>query len=247
MSTGDLWVHGPLLPLLSDGEVHIWRADLATVSPRLEELLCDGERTRAARILNERDGELWRRSRGLLRSLLGRYLQLEPSSLRFSIGTHGKPALQHPDELPSPVQPAAHQRTPASTDRVCFNMSHSDGLALYAFSRSGAVGVDVEVARRPVDAVAIAARMLGPAQARRLEALDPPLRQREFLRAWVCYEAELKCLGVGIGPSPAGTPAYEPWVAEIELGLRPEQGPTAAAAVAAEQRARELCFWDWQL
>lgn len=203
-------------------------------------LLCDEERRRAERIVNERDGELWRRARGLLRALLGRYLQLEPSSLRFAIGEHGKPALLHDsDEPPSQRPAAARQRAPASTDRLAFNMSHSAGLALYAFSMAGEVGVDVEVARRPVDAVAIAARMLGPAQAQRLQTLDPALRQREFLRAWVCYEAQLKCLGVGIGAGPAGTAEHEPWVAEIEIG------PNAAAAVATEHAAHELHCWDW--
>ena len=52
-------------------------------------------------------------------------------------------------------------------------MSHSGRLALYAFSDAGAVGVDVEVARRPIDELAIAARTLGATEAQRLEALDP--------------------------------------------------------------------------
>ncbi len=252
LSAACVWAPGPVRPVLADGAVHVWRADLAAVSPDLGALLSDEERERAERIVNERDGELWRRSRGLLRALLGRYLQLEPSSLRFATGEHGKPALLHDShEPPSQSRPAAHQSAPTNTDRLSFNMSHSDGLALYAFSMAGEVGVDVEVARRPVDTVAIAARMLGPAQAERLQALDPALRQREFLRAWVCYEAELKCLGVGIGASPVGNPEHQPWVAEIELGparARPQHGlgPDAAAAVAAEQQARELRCWDWQ-
>lgn len=227
LSAAYVWAPGPLRPVLTDDAVHVWRADLAAVSPDLRTLLCDEERKRAERIVNGRDGELWRRSRGLLRALLGRYLQLEPSSLRFTAGEHGKPAL-------------VHQPAPANTDRLSFNMSHSDGLALYAFSTAGEVGVDVEVARRPIDTVAIAARMLGPAQAERLQALDPALRQREFLRAWVCYEAELKCLGVGIGGSSPDAASSELWISEIELTS------PAAAAVAAEHPARELRCWDWQ-
>jgi 4'-phosphopantetheinyl transferase len=229
------WAPGPLRPLLTEGAVHVWRADLAAVSPELGELLRDDERARAERILNKPEGELWRRSRGLLRLLLGRYLQLEASSLRFAAGEHGKPALLlDGNELSADRQPA-----PVDPDVPAFNMSHSDGLALYAFSHAGAVGVDVEVARRPIDAVAIAARMLGPEQAQRLQALDPEVRQREFLRAWVGYEAELKCLGVGIGATPTTAIASKPWVAEIELSSN------AAAAVAAEHPPRELRLWDW--
>ena len=160
-------------------------ADVSVVAADLRELLCSEEQARAERIMNERDAELWRRSRGLLRALLGRYLQRDPSSLRFAIGEHGKPSLLHEaDELPT----ASYPRT-ATADRLSFNMSHSGQLALYAFSAAGAVGVDVETARRALNEVAIAARMLGQAEAQRLEQLDPDVRQREFLRAWARHEA----------------------------------------------------------
>jgi 4'-phosphopantetheinyl transferase len=216
------WAPGPPRPLLAKGAVHVWRAKLPSLAPDLAELLCEEERARAERILNKHEGELWRRSRGLLRELLGRCLGLEPTSLRFAVGEHGKPALAD-----------------AGLGSLPFNMSHSGELALYAFSDAGAVGVDVEVARRPVDEVAIAARMLGEGVAQRLQLLDPVTRQREFLRAWAGHEAELKCLGVGIGGAGAAPAARRPWVAELELG------PTAGAAVATERQARELRCWDW--
>jgi 4'-phosphopantetheinyl transferase len=202
--------------------VHVWRAELTSVAPDLGELLCEEERARAERILNKDEGELWRRSRGLLRKLLARYLQLEPASLRFIVGEHGKPELDQ--------------------DRLPFNVSHSGDLALYAFSDAGAVGVDVEVARRPVDEVAIAARMLGEGVAQRLQTLDPDTRRGEFLRAWASHEAELKCRGVGIGEAGAAAARhkpYKPWVVELELGS------SAGAAVATERQARELLCWNW--
>jgi 4'-phosphopantetheinyl transferase len=215
--------------------VHVWRADLTTVSPQLEELLCEQERARAERILNKPDGELWRRARGVLRELLGRYLKRDPNTLQFVTGEHGKPALVHNPEEPS----AAGHPASAGRDRMSFNMSHSAQSALYAFSAAGAVGVDIEMTRRPVDAVAIAARMLGAEQAQRLQALDPASRQQEFIRAWARHEAELKCLGVGIGGGPASASASGPSVVQLELGF------DAGAAVASERRALELRCWDW--
>jgi 4'-phosphopantetheinyl transferase len=231
----DGWAPGPLRPSLPDGAVHVWRADLAAASSGLGKLLCSEEQARAQRILNQRDGELWRRSRGLLRALLGRYLQVEPEALRFSIGQHGKPLLLPGTEHSTMVQ---HEGA-LSPDRLRFNLSHSAQWALYAVSSTCAVGVDVEVARRPVDEVAIARRILGAAVVERLQALDPDARRREFLRAWVRHEAALKCVGVGIGGT--DEPRHEPWVAEIELGL-----PDAAAAVAATQPAGELRRWAWR-
>jgi len=234
----DAWAPGPLRPSFADGAVDVWRADLATVAIDLEELLCSEERARAARIVDERDAQLWRRSRGLLRALLGRYLGREPGSLRFATGEHGKPALVEQDTDASAATP---QTDASRAGRVAFNMSHSAELALYAFSRAGAVGVDVEVARRPINEVGIAARMLGQAEADRLQAIAPPSRGKEFLHAWARHEAELKCLGVGIGGGAADDERGRLWVAALEVGHE------AGAAVAAEQPVRELRCWDWQI
>jgi 4'-phosphopantetheinyl transferase len=230
------WPQGPSRPRLADGAVHVWRADLATASVTdLVDVLSDEERARARRFVNERDGELWQLSRCLLRVLLGRYVQREPASLRFLTGEHGKPELVREAEEPT----TSVEQSSASASSVSFNMSHSGALVLYAFSSVGSVGVDVEVARRPIDEVAVAARMLGAEQARRLQALDPRSRRAQFLRAWTRHEAELKCLGVGIGGTRADAGAHSPWLAELDLG------PDAAAAVAAERPAAELSCWEW--
>jgi 4'-phosphopantetheinyl transferase len=214
------WAPGPLRPQLADDTVHVWRADLTAVAADLAELLCEQERARAERLLSESRAELWARSRGLLRALLGRYLQREPASLRFATGAHGKPALSD-----------------VGADELAFNLSHSGQLALYAFSAGPAVGVDIEVGRRSVEEIAVARRWLGAAQARRLEALEPPTRRQEFLRAWTRHEAQLKCLGVGLGAAPAG--AEEPWVRDLEPFT------DVAGAVAAERPALELDCWSW--
>jgi 4'-phosphopantetheinyl transferase len=224
----DAWAPGPARPLLTECTVHVWRADLSALAAEaLEDLLSDEERARAERFVNADDAKLWRRSHGLLRALIGRYLQHDPKSLQFVIGEHGKPAL---------AGSSAHDLT--------FNMSHSGELALYAFSSSGEVGVDVEVARRSIDEVEIARRMLGASEATRLQALDPETRRREFLRGWTRHEAEVKCLGLGIGAERnghgEGTEEPRPWVGQLELGT------DAAAAVACKHPARELRCWDWQ-
>jgi 4'-phosphopantetheinyl transferase len=223
----DAWRPGPQSPLLADGAIHVWRADLTAVAQELGELLCEEERARAGRIVNPLDGQLWSHSRGLLRALLGRYLQREPRSLCFAAGAHGKPALVCDADEAS--------RSPELT----FNLSHSGRMALYAFSAAGAVGVDVQLSRRPVDEIAIAARALGAAEARRLQALAPDARRQEFLRAWTRHEAELKCLGVGIGGADDALAGRKVWSVQLDVG------PNAAAAVASERSAREVRCWDW--
>jgi 4'-phosphopantetheinyl transferase len=205
----------------AEGELHVWRADLHAVADELTELLSDEERARGQRMLRDRDRELWRRSRGVLRALLGRYLQLDPRTVRLAATPHGKPVLaDDPQEL--------H-----------FNLSHSGDLALYAFSATVSVGVDVELERRHVDVLAVAARTFGPAEAERLRGLDPSVRRREFLRAWVRHEAELKCLGVGIGGADVDLAGPRPWIAELDAG------PRGAGAVAAGCEPLEIRHWEW--
>jgi 4'-phosphopantetheinyl transferase len=203
--------------------VHVWRAELTSTADRLTELLSEQERARAERFAHEHDRLRWSRAHGVLRALLGRYVRRDPRELRFTAGRHGKPSLAE-----RPVS-------------CFFNLSHSGDQAVYAFSCTTAVGVDIEIARGARDEVALAARVFGEAQARRLAALAPAAREREFLRSWVKYEAALKCQGVGLGGSDA-QPAkeHELWIAELD------GGPRGAAAVAAEQPPRELHCWDWR-
>jgi len=231
------WAPGPIRPVLAAGAVHVWRADLDAVADEVGELLCSEERARAERFLRERDRQLWSRARGVLRALLGHYLQADARTLRFATGAHGKPALL--GDRTAGAGPTEAAPVPAAA--LSFNLSHSGNLALYALSPRAAVGVDVELARRPIDALAIAARTLGPAEVARLQGLDPATRRLEFLRAWVRHEAELKCRGLGLGDADAALAARRPWIAQLEVASQ------AAAAVAVEVAPRELRCWDWPM
>jgi 4'-phosphopantetheinyl transferase len=237
---GGQWTPGPPRPHLPDRALHVWRADLHACSQELAQLLTHDERARAARLLSPSQQQLWSRARGLLRMLLARYLRQQPQHVRLTVSQHGKP------QLP--------QR------QLMFNLSHSASLALYAFSRTAAVGVDVESANRPIHEAAIAERMLGAQHAQRLRALaDPAARTREFLRLWTRHEAQLKCIGIGIGigaheqrgasgqagasgdarTAGKGEPEQRLWVAELDMG------PRVAGAVACQHPPSELCCWEW--
>lgn len=209
------WDPGPRRPALAPHTVDVWHADLADAAARAAApaaLLSGDERERAARFAHPGDGERWAAARAILRALLGAYLGAAPDELRFAVGAHGKPALA----APAPAE-------------LRFNLSHSGDAALIAVAREREVGVDVELPRRAVDHVAIARRVLGDDEAVRLAALDPPERERAFLRAWVRWEAALKCAGTGIGGADAVQAAADPpWVCDLDLA-----GPGAAAVAVA--------------
>jgi 4'-phosphopantetheinyl transferase len=220
----------------------VWRADLTRAGHRLAASLSLEERERAARILDPRKGCLWAASRGLLRELLGASLELEPASLRFRTGSHGKP----------------YVATPKPSARISFSISHSGPLALLAFKRTGCVGVDVELERpRRFDELPAAKRAFGPREAARLAALAAAPRRREFLSMWVRREAAMKRLGDGpAGSRPhgerfagaardaarnlLGPQQRRPWVLELDLGHG------AAAAVTADSAPAQMRCWEWK-
>jgi 4'-phosphopantetheinyl transferase len=227
-STSDRdWLHEPRHhPRLAAGELHVWRVDLTSVPDELLATLSADEHERAERMLSRTKARLWARSRGALRALLGRYLDADPRELRFQIGDHGKPSL-------APVDGSLGARRPVS-----FSISHSADLALYAFSASGAVGVDVERLRRPMDAVALTRNRFGVREAAAVGRLDDPARRVEFLRRWTRHEAELKCAGTGFaGATRAGGRTV--WISALELGA------SAVGAVAMAAPPRALCQWRY--
>lgn len=196
---------------LRAGAAHVWRVDLDALPREIEDLLDSGERERASRIVRESARARWMAARGALRALLGHCLnadgqqpQIDPTALRIATEPGGKPVLDLP-----------------RAERLHFNLSHSGGLAVYALTKLGPVGIDVElVSRRP----------------------NAPKRGREQLRAWVSYEAEVKRTGAGIaggvdipeGALIAGgaTPSVEPsgWIVELDVG----SDAVAALALAEE-------------
>jgi 4'-phosphopantetheinyl transferase len=221
------WEPGPRRPSLAHGDVHVWRADLRSVDDAILRSLSAGERERAARILNARKARLWARSRGVLRELLGRYLQTDPSKIRLNIDAAGKPSV-------ASMQPC----------RLSFNLSHSGDVALYAFAAGSRVGVDVQARpEREFNEAAIAARVFDASEGRRLAALEPARATLEFLRAWTRWEAEQKCRTQSIWQGDArprdvtSSRGLGPWLTGLDLGAR------AVGALAAEKQPQKLCYW----
>lgn len=210
--------------VLADGEVHLWIAQLdtqpAAADALVEKLLSPEERRRAARFANSRDATRWGRSRALLRSILGSYLDADPARLLFVAGEHGKPRFDGDEAW------------------LRFNLSHAAGIAVYAMASGFEVGVDVETEARRVNALAIAERALGEQAARHLEGLAEPERTRRFLRMWVRHEASLKCLGVGLARADGGAGREPFWVEQLDL-----QG--AVVAVAATRAPRRVRRYRW--
>ena len=79
---------------LASDDVHSWCASLDVppeTSGRLYATLTPDERTRSARFQFERDQQRFIVARGVLRDLLGRYLETQPGGIRYVYNAFGKP------------------------------------------------------------------------------------------------------------------------------------------------------------
>jgi len=94
---GSGWSSGlPPAPLVkSDVHVVSLVIDTETDPPGLG-WLDDEERSRASRFIRRSDARRFIASHAMLRFVLGRCLDVDPASLLFEVGAHGKPTLRHP-------------------------------------------------------------------------------------------------------------------------------------------------------
>ncbi len=175
------WRGSLLGPDLPTGEVHLWLANIGEEAGDSHVLSAD-ECDRAARFRFDRHRRRWTAARVLLRRVLGRYLAIEPRSLVFEVGEHGRRIVGWPDH----------------SEWLSFSPSRSGDLALVAVARGQNVGVDVERVRADLDFVAIARRALGDDVVEQLEVERGEDRVRAFFRAWVREEARGKCRGTGL-------------------------------------------------
>ena len=247
MSTVEqLWEAPPDAPGLADGEVHVWAAPLDPSAEAIRShaaLLAPDERARADRFRFDRDRRRFTVARGVLRTLLGRYLEVDPRRVAFRYESHGKPALG--GEL------AAHG--------LRFNVSHSGEMALFAFTAGRDLGVDVEEVRPMEDGLDIAERFFSQAEVEAFRALPAEIRDDAFFNCWTRKEAYIKAVGEGLSfplhvfdvSLAPGEPARllasrDPQQAE-RWSLRglPDPAPGYRAAIVVEGEGWDLACWRW--
>jgi len=185
-SESNLWTRStlPTQPL-PDSDLHVWCASL---NVSLEEqsyylsLLSKDEISRAGRFYFERDRNHFIAGRGLLRSFLGSYLNLEPDRIEFVYGRHGKPAL----------------KSVGQNKTLEFNLSHSKDLALYAFSWNRKVGIDIEYMIPMADMDDFAEKYFASSESEYINSLSGKQKNEAFFKTWTCKEAFLKANGSGL-------------------------------------------------
>lgn len=162
-------------------DIELWSWDLDGAGGGAPDvgILSDAERERAARLRIACVRERWLASHVLTRRALGGYVGASPASLTFTVGASGKPAL-------------------VGHGGVEFSLSHSCGCALLAATRSGPVGVDIEMVRPISNLTGLARSWFTADAADRIGVLPREEQLGAFFRYWVVTEAAVKAAGTGL-------------------------------------------------
>src|SRR5215472_1133294 len=237
-----MWSLPPAHLVLPGDEIHVWCASLDQPPERVagfEQTLLLDERSRAQRYRFARVRQHFVIRRGLLRLLLGDYLGIEPGDLQFRSGPYGKLFLAE--------MPGAYT--------LCFNLSHSHELALFAFARDREVGVDIEYVRPVAEAEQIAGRYFPVKEREALSDLPPDRMDERFFIYWTRLEAYLKASGLGLAgaenqglltPENTAQSLYGP-----VYSVQPSPGYVAALALqervttALPLASVRVVYWRW--
>ncbi len=170
---------------LENDEVHVWLATLQSPSSVILDLwrtLAPDEKQRALKFHFQRECDRFIVARGLLRAILGCYLDQAPEQIRFIYNEFGKPALRngHGEAL------------------LEFNLSHADNRAIFAITRQRRVGIDIERMRGDLANDTVANHFFSAREQEDLRTLGPDEWQKGFFTCWTRKEAFVKAQGEGL-------------------------------------------------
>jgi len=170
-----------------DRSIDVWLVDDESTDPRLHDeyrrLLTPEERAQERRFHFARDQRRYLVTRALVRTVLSRYLDVEPADWRFAPDHYGRPWIVN----------GGHEHR-----GLCFNISHTQGLIAVGITWQRELGVDVEHLRARQVSLEIADRFFAGSEAAELATLPPERQQERFFEYWTFKEAYIKARGAGL-------------------------------------------------
>jgi 4'-phosphopantetheinyl transferase len=177
----------PIAPL-TPADIHVWLAFYDEISDEhlhsaYRELLSTAEREQEQRFYFARDRRRYLITRALVRTVLSRYVPLDPKRWIFSANAYGRPEIVNEQ---------------AGDADLSFNISHTHSLIVLGVTRGRALGVDVENFRSREVSVNIADHYFAPEEVAALRAVPLHQQQYRFFEYWTFKEAYIKARGMGL-------------------------------------------------
>lgn len=164
--------------ILNDSRIDLWQFSLEHEFTHFERVLNSEEQARADRFYFSRHKRRFATGRSMMRVILSRYLNTAPERLEFTYNTYGKPEV-------------------INAQKLQFNISHTDDLALLAIGKGFPMGVDIELySARPYDG--IARSLFSNQEMLEFEKVPNALKPAIFFHVWSQKEAFIKACGLGL-------------------------------------------------
>lgn len=239
-----MWLNPPDNLILSEGEAHIWRADLelnACFKSSFLKLLSPDEKNRAQKFRFDNDSQNFIAARGILRSLVGKYLEINPAEISFQYNEFGKPGI-------------------ANNTPLHFNISHSQNMALFAFTNNFDVGVDVEFVNPNIEVKDIAKNFFSKNEIIKLLSLPEEQQALGFFNCWTRKEAFIKAVGEGLSfpldqfevslepdkPAKLLATHWDPKAVSKWSMYSITPGKKFVGSLVIEGLVEKVKFWNWQ-
>ncbi|NAS13232.1 4'-phosphopantetheinyl transferase family protein [Poritiphilus flavus] len=233
--------------MLSDLERNIaiiWILPFNDALPHLDLLkstLSQAEVERSEKFKFTKDQHRFILTRGVLRTLLGKYLNTDPEAVEFEYSAYQKPSLH-------------------GNHSIQFNVGHSGSYAVLGFHRDTEIGVDVEFLNPELQPLSIAQNFFSSKEVERLGKFPKNEQIPAFYRCWTRKEAIIKALGTGLSfPLDAFAVSMEDdqeaelletlWEADerVHWQMRSHRlDEEHLAAVAIRDRETEIRFKPWE-
>lgn len=169
----------------------IWLCQLTQLQDRESDFFSqfsDEEKIRAERFKFAIHRSRFIASHGFVRTVLANYLKIEPDTIEYKKGEHGKPYLA--------------ETNLSDNHNLQFNLSHTEDVALLAITQGVEVGVDIECSERKTDWQGIVQRFFTESEQKVLFALPEDQQKAAFFELWTRKEAYMKVLGTGLSLAP---------------------------------------------
>jgi 4'-phosphopantetheinyl transferase len=173
---------------IAAADIHLWLAFYDEINDtRLHSayraLLSAGELMQEPRFYFATDRRRYLVTRALVRTVLSRYVPVDPADWVFSTNAYGRPQASNP----------------AATDAaLSFNISHSHGLIVLGVTSGRELGVDVENIAARAPSLDIADHYFAPDEVSALDAVPSHQQQHRFFEYWTFKESYIKARGMGL-------------------------------------------------
>jgi len=170
---------------LNENEVHIFYTQINSAKenvPVLKTFLSGEEKRKVSGYIFEKDRITRIISRGVLRSILSRYLTIKPEDIVILSDEYGKPFLDKK----------------INRQEIRFNLSHSGDFIIYAVTSGKNIGIDVEEITETGSIEDIIEHDFSNHEKTLFGSMPAELKTRAFFSCWTRKEAYIKALGSGL-------------------------------------------------